>query len=66
MNDYLDEPFTDGEVKRAPFDMGGHKAPGPDGFHAAFFQCNWDVVRLAVSKACLGVLNNGADVAARN
>lgn len=44
INAKLVEVFTVAEVKRALFEMGSNKAPGPDGFHAAFFQRNWDIV----------------------
>ncbi|XP_019162021.1 PREDICTED: uncharacterized protein LOC109158590 [Ipomoea nil] len=32
------------EVKTAVFDMNPMKAPGPDGYHAAFYQQMWDIV----------------------
>ncbi|KAL5758842.1 hypothetical protein ACOSP7_021453 [Xanthoceras sorbifolium] len=34
----LGEAFTRAEVRSAVFEMGLNKAPGPDGFHALFFQ----------------------------
>ncbi|KAL5783968.1 hypothetical protein ACOSQ2_006360 [Xanthoceras sorbifolium] len=34
----LGEAFTRAEVRFAVFEMGPNKAPGPDGFHALFFQ----------------------------
>lgn len=37
----LQRECSDDEVKRALFEMGPYKAPGPDGFHAGFFQCMW-------------------------
>ncbi|KAK3225196.1 hypothetical protein Dsin_005058 [Dipteronia sinensis] len=51
------KPFTCDEIKCAVFDMGPAKAPGPDGFHAVFFQKFWDIVRTKVSHTCLKVLN---------
>lgn len=35
---------TDVEIKEAVFDMGGFKAPGPDGIQAFFYQEYWHVV----------------------
>ncbi|GJY25818.1 RNA-directed DNA polymerase, eukaryota, reverse transcriptase zinc-binding domain protein [Tanacetum coccineum] len=32
------------EVKNALFSMGNDKAPGPDGYMAAFFKVSWDIV----------------------
>lgn len=32
------------EIKDVFFRMGALKAPGPDGFHAMFFQTQWDVI----------------------
>ncbi|KAL5822624.1 hypothetical protein ACOSQ4_020524 [Xanthoceras sorbifolium] len=40
----LGEAFTRAEVRSAVFEMGPNKAPGPDGFHALFFQKFWNVV----------------------
>lgn len=36
--------ITRDEVKRALFDMSPYKAPGPDGFHAGFYQRAWNIV----------------------
>lgn len=38
INDFLDTPFTDEEIKKALFDIQPSKASGPDGFTALFFQ----------------------------
>ncbi|CAM8905567.1 unnamed protein product [Rhodiola kirilowii] len=59
MNDTLRAPFTEGEVKRALFQMHPTKAPGPDGFSALFFQTNWQIVGRDVTKEVLDFLNNG-------
>lgn len=55
----LDKPFVEKEVEEAVFQMGGLKAPGPDGFIAAFYQKNWNVVGREVSKVVLSFLHSG-------
>ncbi|XP_038687586.1 uncharacterized protein LOC119986972 [Tripterygium wilfordii] len=36
--------FRHEDIKQALFDMAPFKAPGPDGFHAGFYQRMWDVI----------------------
>ena len=38
----LEEPFTEAEIHAALLNLNGDKAPGPDGFTAAFWQLSWD------------------------
>jgi hypothetical protein len=38
MNNRLTEPYTREEVKKAMFNIGDLKAPGPDGLHAVFYK----------------------------
>ncbi|CAM8954101.1 unnamed protein product [Rhodiola kirilowii] len=59
MNAMLTAPFTEGEVKRALFQMHPSKAPGLDGFSALFYQNNWSVVGQDVVTEVLKCLNNG-------
>ncbi|CAM8982799.1 unnamed protein product [Rhodiola kirilowii] len=59
MNDMLDAPFTEGEVRRALFQMHPTKAPGVDGVSALFYQNNWEVVGKDVVKEVLNCLNEG-------
>lgn len=42
--DKLTLPFSPEEIKEATFQLGGDKAPRPDGFNLRFFQRFWDVV----------------------
>ncbi|KAK1606371.1 hypothetical protein QYE76_030044 [Lolium multiflorum] len=61
MNEQLDRPFSNEEVKAALFEMYPTKAPGPDGFLAHFFQRNWEVCGEEVTRAVLRVLR-GQDI----
>ena len=47
------------EVKDALFSMGDDKAPGPDGFTAAFFKGAWDIVSKDVTLAVQEFFQNG-------
>ncbi|GAA0177780.1 hypothetical protein LIER_29747 [Lithospermum erythrorhizon] len=47
----LGAPVSDEEIRWALFDIGDERAPSPDGFTAAFFKANWDIVREDVVKA---------------
>jgi hypothetical protein len=41
INNHLTTNFTDEEISDALFQIGPHKAPGPNGLPARFFQRNW-------------------------
>ncbi|OMO58663.1 reverse transcriptase [Corchorus capsularis] len=58
MRNVLEADFTVEEIKRAVFQMGGSKAPGPDGFSPAFFQKCWSVVGKDVVNFALAFLNS--------
>lgn len=47
--DSLNEAISDEEIKEALWSMKASKAPGPDGFHARFFQRFWLIVGETVS-----------------
>ncbi|KAH9706363.1 hypothetical protein KPL70_012184 [Citrus sinensis] len=40
----LMSPVTDEEIRRTVFSMSPFKAPGVDGFHAGFYQAQWNTV----------------------
>ncbi|XP_010513002.1 PREDICTED: uncharacterized protein LOC104788940 [Camelina sativa] len=48
MNKLLVSDVTDEEIRSALFSIGATRAPGPDGFNAAFYQHYWDVVGPAI------------------
>ncbi|XP_020112154.1 uncharacterized protein LOC109726772 [Ananas comosus] len=41
----ITESFTIDEIKKAVFQLGSDKAPGPDGFPLRFYQVFWDTVK---------------------
>ncbi|GJX41629.1 RNA-directed DNA polymerase, eukaryota, partial [Tanacetum coccineum] len=41
----LDAPFSCEEIKKAAWDCGSDKAPGPDGFTFGFFNRFWEVIK---------------------
>lgn len=51
MNNDLLSPISVEEVKAAVFQLGGLKAPGPDGFSGTFYQSYWEVVGSILSSA---------------
>lgn len=51
MNENLNQPVTDLEIKCAVESMGEMKAPGPDGLNGLFFQKNWDTIGADVCSA---------------
>ena len=53
----LEGPFSRQDIVTALKDMQPLKAPGPDGFHAFFFQRYWPVVHEDVCNAVLHVLH---------
>jgi len=45
INNHLLEVVTLKEVRRATFQLGSTKAPGPDGFNGLFYQSHWDIIK---------------------
>ena len=56
MNEVLNAPYTQQEVKQALFQMFPIKAPGPDGFPAHFFQRHWGLCGDEVTKVVLKIV----------
>jgi len=57
MNHSLGHPYTCEEIDLALKQMHPHKAPGPNGMNAFFFQKFWDSIGGDVSAAVLSILN---------
>ncbi|KAJ9539315.1 hypothetical protein OSB04_032048 [Centaurea solstitialis] len=41
----LEAPFSEQEIKRAIWECGGDKSPGPDGFSLQFFKAFWSTIK---------------------
>nr|GEU75893.1 RNA-directed DNA polymerase, eukaryota [Tanacetum cinerariifolium] len=50
-NEFLEGEVSNEEVKKAVWDCGVDKAPGPDGFTFGFYQKNWNLIESDVVKA---------------
>lgn len=59
MNEELNLPISDLEIKLAVDSMGDMKAPGPDGLNGLFFQKNWDIIGRVVCTAVKDFFDNG-------
>jgi hypothetical protein len=57
MNESLIAPFTAEDVKKAVFQIGDLKAPGPDGLHAIFYKKFWNLVGDDITAAVLKAIN---------
>ncbi|XP_056691898.1 uncharacterized protein [Spinacia oleracea] len=55
----LDNDIAEWEIKQAIFQMGGLKAPGPDGIPAVFYQKQWNIVGKEVTEAVLHFFRTG-------
>ncbi|KAA3480824.1 Retrovirus-related Pol polyprotein LINE-1 [Gossypium australe] len=53
--DFLKKPVVNEEIKKALFDMDPLKALGSDGYHALFFQSQWDLIGGAVCEWVQGI-----------
>ena len=66
MNEILNAPYTDKEVKTALFQMFPTKSPGPDGFPAHFFQRQWEICGDDVTRAVLRIVEGNESAASIN
>lgn len=64
--DILNRHFTVEEVRTALKDMHLIKAPGPNSFHALFYQTYWGKVRQNILLGVLGFLNGPFDTSELN
>ena len=60
MNDQLCLPYSKAEIEKALSQMNLHKAPGPNGLNAFFFQKHWDIIGDDVCAAVLWILEGHA------
>jgi hypothetical protein len=58
MNRGLLAPFTVEEVKKALFQIGDLKAPGPDGLHSIFYKRFWEMLGDDLTKEVLEAIDN--------
>lgn len=66
VNELLMAYYSDDEIQKAVFDMGPTKAPGPDGFHALFYQKYWSVVGGRVTILCRQFLSGELSIGPLN
>lgn len=59
MNKDLISPVTEEEVRAAIFDIGAHKAPGPDGFSAILYHNYWEEIKPEVITEIIQVFETG-------
>ncbi|XP_024042019.1 uncharacterized protein LOC112099143 [Citrus clementina] len=54
----LMSPVTDEEIRRTVFSMSPFKAPGVDGFHAGFYQAQWNTVGMSLSSSIKNIFTS--------
>lgn len=59
MNEALNQPISDFEIKTAVDSIGDLKALGPDGLNGLFFQKNWDTIGSSVCRAVMLFFDTG-------
>lgn len=57
MNEALLKPYTTEEVRKALFDIGDLKAPGPDGLYSIFYKRFWPMLGDDLVTEVLAVVN---------
>ncbi|XP_074291134.1 uncharacterized protein LOC141617901 [Silene latifolia] len=50
-HEILNAEVSADEIRKAMFDIGGNKAPGPDGFNSQFYKDTWEITGESVIKA---------------
>jgi hypothetical protein len=58
MNQILLAPYSREEVKKALFNIGDLKAPGPDGLHAIFYKHFWHIIGEDLTDEVLQAINS--------
>ena len=58
-NQSLLQPIQETEIKETLFQMDKFKAPGPDGFGAAFIQDHWHIIKDEVCRAVRSFFEDG-------
>ncbi|KAL2224782.1 UNVERIFIED_CONTAM: putative mitochondrial protein [Sesamum indicum] len=56
---HLLELFSAEDIKKAVFDIGEDRAPGPDGYSSGFYKKAWPVVGQEITKAVLDFFSTG-------
>ncbi|GJX32773.1 hypothetical protein Tco_0242628 [Tanacetum coccineum] len=56
---FIIQEVLDQEIKEAVFSLGDNKAPGPDGYSAAFFKEAWDIISVDICKVVKEFFTNG-------
>ena len=59
VNTELIARVTEEEIQAAIFDIGGHRAPGPDGFSAIFYHNYWEEIKPDVISEIIQFFDNG-------
>ncbi|XP_074288629.1 uncharacterized protein LOC141613783 [Silene latifolia] len=58
-HEILNVEVSANEIRKAMFDIGGNKAPGPDGFNSQFYKDTWEITRESVIKAMKDFFTSG-------
>ncbi|CAN1178605.1 Transposon TX1 uncharacterized 149 kDa protein [Linum perenne] len=59
MNDELCKPISNDEVRKAVFQMGANKSPGPDRFPGTFFRKFWNIIGEQLCEEIRGFFDSG-------
>ena len=59
MNEFLVAPYTREDVRKALFQIGDMKAPGPDRLHAIFFKRFWHLIGEEITMELLAAIQSG-------